>query len=181
MSTFKSLVLFAALGLAGTAEANFIQHTVSVLDTDPGSVGYVFFTVDVAGHFDISAEGADTFGAGYNPDPQIYLFSAPLSDANFIISDDDGGTGYNALLSGLDLAVGDYVLAVSQSVLSLDEAVTGQNATSVYDPGPVVISISSPDGHVVPEPTSLALLAIGAAALGGSRHKAHLKSRPSRC
>jgi hypothetical protein len=172
MKKLQVLILATTLGLAGTAEANLLEKTVIVSDTDPGSVQYVNFFVDQSGIFDIRAQGADTLGAGYNPDPQIYLFDAPLSGDHFLVSDDDGGIGYDSLLAGVSLSLGHYVLAVSQSVLDLDEAVSGLNAGSVFGPGKIKVSIYSADGTALPEPTSLTLVAAGAAAFAAARRKA---------
>jgi hypothetical protein len=165
------LPLAAALCWAGAANANLLEAEVTVSDTDPGSVEYVNFFVDSPGTFDFRALGSDTLGAGYNPDPQIYLFSAPLGVDSFLASDDDGGTGYDALLAGLLLPVGHYVLAVSQGGLTLEEAVAGSNAGNVYDPGPIRVSIQSADGLVLPEPASVSLLAAGAAAFAAGRRR----------
>lgn len=174
MKRFLCSALFA---LAATgASANVITSEVYISNTDPGSVQYVAFDVTGAGTFNIGAEGSATLGALYNEDPEIYLFSNSLSLANLIGVDDDGGEGYNALISNISLALGHYILAVSEFQFEIDEAIAGVNADSVQDPGLVRISISSQDGSAglggqVPEPASLALLGFGLFGLAAVRRK----------
>lgn len=172
MKTVLSWFFIAAFSFANMAIAGTITTEVELLDTDPGSVQYVNFWVTAGGIFNISAAGEDSLGALYNEDPQIYLFDALLDVDHFIVSDDDSGLGYDALIAGINLSVGHYILAISQSGLLLDEAISGLNADSIYDPGLVRISIESTTGTaVIPEPSSLALLAIGFLPFAAKRRK----------
>ncbi len=167
---FKQLLAsaFAALAfISGAAQANVIVDEFDILDTDPGSVQYFNFTVTTAGNFTISAQGEATLGVAYNSDPEIFLFSNTLSTGTFLISDDDSGTGLDALISNYALATGSYILAVSEYGFTLAEAISGINAGSVNDPGIVRVTISSNIGIAVgsdtpvPVPAPLLLLAFG--------------------
>ncbi len=174
MKRFLFSALFA-LAAAG-ASANVITSEVYISNTDPGAVQYVAFDVTGSGTFNIDAEGSETLGALYNSDPEIYLFSNSLSLANLIGGNDDGGVGFNALISNISLALGHYILAVSEFSFDSNEAISGLNAGSVGDPGFVRISISSQDGSAgfggqVPEPASLALLGFGLFGLAAVRRK----------
>ena len=119
----KIKYLLASLALvAGTAQANTISTIVNV--TPSQSVQYVNFNVTSAGSFDITASDLSPFEA----DPYMILFSAPLNAGNFIESDDDSGSNDDAFIDR-NLGLGSYILAVSESILSLSEALNGYNGS----------------------------------------------------
>ncbi|GJL86829.1 MAG: hypothetical protein DHS20C03_05380 [Minwuia thermotolerans] len=105
--------------------------TVSIAnDGAAGSVQFIFFT--------LSAETAITITTdGPTIDPEIFLFNddGSLDAEDFLASDDDdglpAGSFSNAIINTGDeignLPAGDYVLAVSDFNLDLDEAVAGIN------------------------------------------------------
>jgi hypothetical protein len=175
-SILKSALISIAL-ICGAAKANVIVDEFDILGTDPGSVQYFNFSVTTAGTFSIFAEGETTLGSAYNSDPEIFLFSDSLSAATLVNSDDDNGGGLNALISNQVLSTGNYILAVSEFAFSLAEAISGVNASSVGDPGPVRITISSNDGIAVggdapvPAPLPALLLAFGLVGLAAKRRR----------
>lgn len=176
----KKLLIASLLALAGTAaQANVIQTSVNL--NTPSTVRYVDFNVSDAGQFGILAQGSDTLdpNSAYNSDPQIYLFSGAVSLFSSIASNDDGGVGLDALISNINLAIGNYILAVSEFSFSLEEAVAGFNGgNNVDDPGLVRVTISSNNGYAsfghasqVTEPATIGLLGLGMLALAFSRRR----------
>jgi len=112
------------------------------------------------------------------------LFQDALALGNLIAQDDDSAGGLNSLIANLFLSVGNYILAVSEAFLEVDEALLG--SADVIDPGLIRVTISSQDGVVggsdsgspgngssgsVPEPTSLALMSGGLASLWVTRRR----------
>jgi hypothetical protein len=140
---FKHLLVLLAL-FAGAAQANTISTTVRV-DNAPidQPVAYVNFNVFNAGLFDISAKSSIFDGL----DPVIFLFTNPVSNVNFIESDNNGGFGNNSLISR-NLGFGSYVLAVSTNVFTLEEAIGGyNNSVNFRSDGDAKITISSQEGY----------------------------------
>ncbi|WP_281018759.1 FecR domain-containing protein [Minwuia sp. IMCC3077] len=105
--------------------------TVSIAnDGGEGSVQFIFFTLSAETAITITTDGPTT-------DPEIFLFNddGSLDAEDFLASDDDdglpAGSFSNAIINTGDeignLPAGDYVLAVSDFSLDLDEAVAGIN------------------------------------------------------
>lgn len=171
MKLFKYLLASLAL-IAGTAQANTI-FTTELLLNDVNEVGYTSFNVTTAGTFNISATEILNF-----IDPEIFLFSNPLSATNFIASDNNSGPNNNSLLS-LYLGTGSYILATSTFDLTLQEALDGWNSDVKFlKQGFVKIVISSDDGtakfgHPSAVPVPAAAWLFGSALLGfaGFRRK----------
>jgi hypothetical protein len=169
-------IILAALtifSLIGTANANVITSTVDI--SVANSVQYFNFSVTTAGLFDIAAEGSATLGAGYDADPYIYLFSDSLDVANVLASNDDGGVGFNSLISDLLLGFGDYILAISEFSFSAASAISGNNALNINTPGLIQVTLSSQSGVAtstsVPEPATLALFGLGLLGFAVSRRR----------
>ncbi|MES2580073.1 MAG: DVUA0089 family protein [Pseudomonadota bacterium] len=176
MKLFKLLLASLAF-VAVSAQANTISTTVLV-DNNPSSdtVQYVNFYVTNAGEFDISANS--TFFNGLS-DPYIYLFSSPVNSGNFIASDDDGGSGDNARIDDIDLAIGSYVVALSNFNFTFSEALSGYNASVTNGTeGWAEVIISSRDGtasftapSAVPVPAAAWLFGSALMGFAGFRRK----------
>ncbi len=114
-----------------------VEETVAVADDNlPGSVQYVTFSLSETTTVRISANSTEL-------DPQIYLFNddGALDVADFISTDDDGGPGLNSLLE-ITLPAGDYIVAVSDFALDLNEAVAGINGLATT-PGDVTVTVTA--------------------------------------
>lgn len=111
-------------------------------------------------------------------DPHVLLFSNPLSNINYITGNDNGGFGDDSPIQ-TNLGVGSYVLAISNSFLSVSEAVAGYtpDVTWITD-GFINITIKSRDGEAtfdnpsaVPVPAAVWLFGTSLLGLVGLRKR----------
>ena len=174
MKLLKYLLASIAL-IAGTAQANTISTTVRIDDAPINqTVAYVNFDVTDSGLFNISANSNFFDGT----DPFIYLFRRPASVGTFIESDDDSGPLNNAFIDR-NLAIGNYVLAVSTYTFSLSEAISGYNGSvNFLTDGNVDVTISSRNGtanfvnpSAVPVPAAAWLFGSALLGFAGFRRK----------
>jgi hypothetical protein len=159
MKLFKNLAstlaITSAFIAAPTAQAGPI--TQDVLLNTTSAIGYINFNVTVAGNIVIRALGEQSLNpdSNWNADPEIFLFKNSLSNSNFIESDDDDGSGNESLIDRV-LAVGSYILAVSEYNLTQAEAISGVNgedncrigndsACNVDDLGSIRVTIQGED------------------------------------
>jgi hypothetical protein len=178
---FKLLVASLAL-FASSAQANIISTDVYI-DTD-NRVEYVNFDVTNAGDFLIISDD-NTFLNTFpfildnsRLNPHAMLFSSPLSSLNYIAQNDNFIFDDSWILE--DLQIGSYILALSDSILTKDEAIGGYNNDdfSSKTKGNINVTIKSVNGtaefsnpSAVPVPAAAWLL--GSALLGfvGFRRK----------
>ncbi|PPD56062.1 MAG: hypothetical protein CTY10_06185 [Methylotenera sp.] len=177
---FKLFIASLAL-FASTAQANSITTTVFIDNEVNESVQYVGFNVTEAGFFNIySAEPLISILT----DPHVLLFSNPLTAGNFIVGNNNGGAGDNTFtgddsLIKSQLALGSYILAISNSVLDVAEAISGYNpdVTKITD-GFINVTIFSKDGtaefakpSAVPVPAAAWLFGSALLGFAGFRRK----------
>lgn len=173
----KFQCLVAALFLLSSAsQAASVTQDVEIQATDPGSVAYLAFTVTTAGNFNIWGLGEETLGVLYNEDPMLHLFQNSIRLGNWQASDDDSGADLNnsihsdALIAQY-LNKGNYFVAASESDFTVDAAISGNNAFSVYPndrPSKIRIKIDSDDGvaEIVPVPLPAAFWLFASALVG---------------
>jgi hypothetical protein len=167
-------ILVAVLLLPLSALANIITDTQSITSGGSGSVAYTQFSQDATATTTIQ-----TFTNSF--DPQMYLFfdDGSLDSSDFIAVDDDSGVpsayGFSNALLSLILNAGNYIVAVSDYYLNVDDAVSGinTNITSLgVGYGSYDLQIAS-DANIlltaVPEPGTIALFSLGLLGLSFSR------------
>ncbi|MDX1914346.1 MAG: DVUA0089 family protein [Methylophilus sp.] len=169
------LFLASLFLLASSAQANTISTTVFIDNSAGESVQYVDFNVTDAGFFNIYS--SEPLISAFT-DPHVLLFSNPLTNVNFITGNDDGGTGDDSLIAR-NLNIGSYVLAISNSILTVDEAISGYNPdVNWISDGFINVTISSRDGvatfdspAAVPVPAAAWLFGTGLLSLAGLRKR----------
>lgn len=199
--------LFASAALSHEARAVTVIADGTILrnpDTSSITVDYLAFTTSAAGTVTIdllswewneaTERRVDVNGDGEYAflDTYIHLFQGSLATGNHIASNEDSGSGtadgsVSALDSflSLNLAAGNYILAISAYNFDVDEAVSGINRGSSYpvtvdefgilatiDHGDYRVTLTGEFITAVPEPaTAISLSAL----LGGGML---IRSRP---
>ncbi len=165
----RNLAVVAAMLMAPMwANANVINTSGNLAF---GDVEYFSFDVTDAGYFDLSLTSSSF-------DTYLFLFSSSVSFANFLESNDDGGSGYNSFIDR-NLGLGRYVAAIGAYNLDLGEAVSGVNQGTSFSwsdgSGPYNLRISSYNGiavaRAVSEPGTIGLLGAGLIALAFVRRR----------
>ncbi|MCH9013679.1 MAG: hypothetical protein IIA68_11595, partial [Proteobacteria bacterium] len=152
--TLPPALLSALSGLGGGTSGSVVNQTVTIAGSgQPGSVGYVFFTIDSDTAITITTDGPTI-------DPQMYLFvnDGSLDAGDFLATDDDDGLPaglfFNSIINTGDeigiLPAGSYIIAVGDFFLSGDEAISGTNDSSSFGSftGDVTITIEADSATV---------------------------------
>ena len=174
----KFKLLLASLALfAGSAQANIISTSVYIDSTN--TVDYVNFNVTDSGDFLIISDDGFIFDNGrLDPHALLFKYSDPLSAANFIAENDNFITDDSWILNNLQ--IGSYVLALSDSILTIQEAINGININdfSRKTAGNIDVTIKSINGKAefgnpsaVPVPAAAWLFGSALLGFAGFRRK----------
>ncbi len=178
-ATLLSIALVAPAGAQSSLTAN---RTLAV-----GTASYTVFTVTTAGTFDIWTTSRLGTGGTTPFDPMLYLFSGFGTAGALLGVNDDGCSLFlaqcgpavafsNSILNNIFLGTGIYTAAVGGFFIGEPEARSGLNPESSYA-GDYALRLASLTefgggtgvavlGTVVPEPSSIALLAAGLFGMG---------------
>lgn len=174
MKIFKFL-LAGLFIFASVAHANTISTNVFVDNKRNESVQYVDFHVTKSGFFSIYSQEWLT---SIFTDPHVMLFADSVSNINFMTGNNNGGVGNDSWIK-TDLSIGSYVLAVSNSFLTVSEAVAGFNPDVTWKTdGWINVTISSKDGvatfdnpSAIPVPAAVWLFGTGLIGFAGLRKR----------
>lgn len=162
----KLILLLSLCTLPFTASAIVVNSSV-----EANTVDYSYFSIDTDSQVRIETLNTTTF------DPMMYLFhdNGSLDSTDLIASNDNGGTGYDALIDTY-LGAGDYVVAIGDAPLTLEEAVSGSNSGSSGQglPTEYQLEITATTANVtvgIPEPSTLALLGLGLMGVVAARRR----------
>jgi VCBS repeat-containing protein len=126
------------MGNSVTGTSHTEVHNVAGSNQE-GSVEYTYFSVHETTHIAIDAMRS----GGNFIDPYLYILrnDGDLSSDDFIRSDDDGGTYLNSRIH-ITLEAGEYVAAVGDYHLSLQEVINGINPSSA-SPGEITLTFNA--------------------------------------
>lgn len=106
-----------------------LSQSHMITSSGEGSVGYSYFTVSETTTVTIRTDGPTT-------DPVLYLLrnDGTISNDDYIAHNDDGGSSAGSFSNAVityTLAAGEYMVAVSDFSLSLDEVIAGLNTNNM--------------------------------------------------
>ncbi|CAN4268632.1 VPLPA-CTERM protein sorting domain [Methylophilaceae bacterium] len=169
---FKHLLLLLALFASSAQAVTLISKDVLINENQ--TVKYVDFDVTNAGNFGIVADDGFIID-NRKLNPHALLFSNPLSAPNFIAGNNNFGLTDDSFIFEY-LGIGSYVLAVSSSVLTVQEAIAGLNSdvtNRVF--GTIDVTIKSLNGKAefsaVPVPAAAWLFGSALLGFAGFRRK----------
>lgn len=174
----RGIAICALAVLCGTATAqDFVAEGTIQLDVnDNALIDFYSFNVPATSLVTLLTEASGVgYDAGNGPsglDSFLVLATdtgGPRMEADVLTTNDDGGPGFDSLISAFMLTPGNYFVGVANCCITPDEYVSGVNSsiTGVGLPADYRLTVSG----IVPEPSSVMILCAAAGVFGLGRRR----------
>tara|TARA_R110001599_G_scaffold347818_1_gene574463 strand:+ start:417 stop:944 length:528 start_codon:yes stop_codon:yes gene_type:complete len=169
----KAVYLSTLMAICSNANAGLITGTDIVIDT--GSISYIEFLLTDTGDINWSVTGEG--GPNYN----FALFAGSFGNFQYEPLVLINHWGYTKTYSEVNFSAGIYTFAVGMNLMTAEEARTGMASTPTnnsvlynYSLSGDTLQTSSGAVAQVPEPTTLAIFALGVLGLASRKFKKNI-------